>query len=179
MVANVGDLKEVDVNNPPVNFISVFITGFAIDTVQEEDTMFKSIKIAIIEFIRSGSVGKNFKCRYLKSDDRIDKKLTKAKKTFNLLITGELTYINSEFQVDIQDVNFLPTSIVSLESSTNNVPSSQYSWSTQTSERFSAQAMANASLKLIKVQPTPHRIIKLTQVSVQIPQHTPKPLMIF
>ncbi len=64
------------------------------------------------------------------------------------MITGELICINSEFQIDIQDMNFLSTSISNIESLTTSTnTSSLYSWSAtnQTTGRITAQAMANSS----------------------------------
>ncbi|CAG8554221.1 2311_t:CDS:2 [Funneliformis caledonium] len=53
------------------------IYRFATEPVQSDNELFKSIKILVTEFIKGGSSGKKFliKCRYLKSDERIDKKL--------------------------------------------------------------------------------------------------------
>ena len=60
------------------------------------------------------------------------------------MITGELILINSEFQVDIQDLNFLPMSMTSIESTTTSDSTSSYSWSALISlGRLSAQVMAN------------------------------------
>ena len=60
------------------------------------------------------------------------------------MITGELILINSEFQVDIQDLNFLLMSMTSIESTTTSDSTSSYSWSALISlGRLSAQVMAN------------------------------------
>src|ERR1043165_4404857 len=63
------------------------------------------------------------------------------------MITGELTLVNSEFQIDIQDLNFLPMSMANIESTTTTSNStSLYSWSKTTSlGRLSAQSMANTA----------------------------------
>ena len=63
------------------------------------------------------------------------------------MITGELVLINSEFQVDIQDLNFLPMSMANIESTTTTSgPTSSYSWSTPTSlGRLFTQTMANTN----------------------------------
>ena len=56
--------------------------------------------------------------------------------------------INSVFQIDIQDMNFLFTSISNIESLTTSTnTSSLYSWSAtnQTTGRITAQSMANTS----------------------------------
>ena len=56
------------------------------------------------------------------------------------MIIGELILINSEFQVDIQDLNFLSMSMsmISIESIITNDLTSSYSWSALTSlERLS------------------------------------------
>ncbi len=93
--------------------------------------------MGITEFIRSRGLEKRFhiRCRYLKSNKRIDKKLVRTRIHSNLMITRELIYINSKFQMDIQDVDFLPMLIANMES--------QYSWPTiEQTERMSAQAMA-------------------------------------
>ncbi|CAI2177200.1 8877_t:CDS:2, partial [Funneliformis geosporum] len=121
-----------------------------LEVIVNADTMFKSIKIFVNEFTKDTSSGKKFqiKCRYLKSDERINKKLIKARRSSNLLITGKLIQVDSEFQVDIQGINFLPMSIANLESSTKTSLSSKYLWSTitQISGKVSAQAMANIFL---------------------------------
>ena len=66
------------------------------------------------------------------------------------MITGELIYIDFEFQIEIQDVNYLPMSIVNMESSSissNSSSSSQYFWlTTDWIRRMSVQVMANASI---------------------------------
>ena len=61
------------------------------------------------------------------------------------MITGELVYTNSEFQIDIQDINFISASVSNIETSADI--SSSYSWSAtnQASGRITAQAMANTS----------------------------------
>jgi len=135
--------------NLPPSSISVFLTGFVAEQVQNENNLFKFIKLAVTEFVGSVNTGKKFliKCRYLKSDERINKKMMKTRKNSSVLITGELISVESEFQVDIQDMNFLSTSVSvsNIESATasTNV-SSLYSWSAtnQNSGRISAQAMA-------------------------------------
>jgi len=121
-----------------------------VEQVKIENDSFKCIKLNVIEYAGSGSLGKKFcvKCRYLKTDARIDKKIMKARRNSCVMITGELICINSEFQIDIQDINFLSTSISNIESSTTSTNiSSLYSWSAtnQTSGRITAQAMANTS----------------------------------
>jgi len=135
--------------NLPPSSISVFLTGFVAEQVQNENNLFKFIKLAVTEFVGGVNTGKKFliKCRYLKSDERINKKIMKTRKNSSVLITGELISVESEFQVDIQDMNFLSTSVSvsNIESATasTNV-SSLYSWSAtnQNSGRISAQAMA-------------------------------------
>jgi len=178
MTVNAGDLIDIIPEKLPISSISVFVTGFAAESVQDDnDELFKSIRIIVTEFIRNGGSGKKFhvKCRYLKSDERIHKKLTRVRKSSNLMITGELIHIESEFKIDIQDVNFLPMSIANMESlstSPNNSPSSQYSWSTtEQPGRMSAQAMANASVnsRISETQlnqtPTPPTRTRLTRTS--------------
>ena len=146
MTANAGDLMELTKENLPTSSISVFITGFFIEHVQS-DNMFKGIKIAVSEFTGGGNTGKKFyiKCRYLKTDTRIDVKVNKIRKNSSLLVVGELVLIGSEFQVEIQDLNFLPMSIASIDSATSSSTPSSYSWSSSavSSGRITAQEMAN------------------------------------
>ena len=129
MTANAGDLMELNQSSLSASSISVFIVEFVIREVQG-DNMFKSIKVITTEYIGKGGAGKKFpiKCRYLKSDERINNKVVKTRKNSSVMITGELILIDSEFQVDIQDLNFLPISIASIESTaSNNATSSSYS----------------------------------------------------
>src|SRR6266542_3274377 len=131
MTANAGDLLTgLDHNNLPASSISVFISGIVAEEIQS-DNMFKYIKIVTTEFTGKGSPGIKFniKCRFLKSDERIDKKVIKTRKNSNVMITGELILADSEYQVDIQDLDFLPVSIASI----GNSASSLYSWSTAVS----------------------------------------------
>ncbi|GET00705.1 hypothetical protein GLOIN_2v1779967 [Rhizophagus clarus] len=83
--------------------ISVFITGFVVDQVQNDDNIFESIKIITTEFA-----------------------VIKVKKNSSIMIIGELTPVDSEFKVEIQDLNFLPTSNGNFESllttATNDEP---------------------------------------------------------
>ena len=62
-----------------------------------------------------------------------------------MMIIGELICVNSEFQVDVQDMNFLSTSVSKIESTNSSNISFMYSWSTtsQNSGRITAQAMAD------------------------------------
>lgn len=74
--------------------------------------------------------------------------MIKVRKNSCVMIIGELIFIDSEFQVDIQDMNFLSTSISNIESPTISANiSSLYSWSNsnQNSGRITAQTMANTS----------------------------------
>src|ERR1043165_963480 len=148
MTANAGDLMELNQDNLPASSITVIITGFITEDTQNDNT-FKSIKVITNEFIGGGSAGKKFsiKCRYLRSDERIDKKIIKIRKNSSMMITGELVLINSEFQVDIQDLDFVPISMANIESTTTTSgPTSSYSWSTPISlGRLSAQTMANTN----------------------------------
>ena len=148
MTANAGDLMELNQDNLPASSITVIIIGFITEDTQNDNT-FKSIKVITNEFIGGGSAGKKFsiKCRYLRSDERIDKKIIKIRKNSSVMITGELTLVNSEFQIDIQDLNFLPMSMANIESTTTTSNStSLYSWSKITSlGRLSAQSMANTA----------------------------------
>ena len=53
--------------------------------------------------------------------------IRETRKNSNIMITGELILINSEFQVDIQDLNFLPMSISNIEPIESSSTSSLYS----------------------------------------------------
>jgi hypothetical protein len=156
MTANAGDLlADLTRDTLPVSSISVFITGFVAGetgTIQS-DNMFKYVNIATTEFTGKGNAADKFniKCRYLKTDERIDKKVIKTRKNSNVMVTGELILVSSEFQVDIQDLNFLPMSIANIETSATSggSASSLYSWSsTISSGRLSAQTMANTSTRI-------------------------------
>jgi hypothetical protein len=142
MTANAGDIINITKDNLPASAISVFITGFIVEQVQHDDDTFKSIKVVTTEYAGSNSAGKKFyiRCRYLKTDGRIENKVGKARKNSNVMIVGELVLINSEFKIEIQDLNFLSSTIMTIESSgTSSSPSSLYSWSTNASSRISAQ----------------------------------------
>lgn len=67
------------------------------------------------------------------------------RKNSSVMITGELTLVNSKFKIEIQDLNFLSTTIGNIESSstTSSSASSLYSWPTTPSSRMSAQKIAN------------------------------------
>jgi hypothetical protein len=146
MTANAGDLMELTKDNLPISSISVFITGFFIEHIQN-DNVFKGIKIAVNEFTGGGNTGKKFyiKCRYLKTDIRIDVKVQKIRKNSSVLVVGELVLIGTEFQVEIQDLNFLPMSIASIDLEAKSSTSSSYSWPSLavSSGRITAQEMAN------------------------------------
>jgi len=47
------------------------------------------------------------KSRYLKTDERIDNKVKKIRKNSTVMILGKMIFIDSEFQVEIQDMNFI------------------------------------------------------------------------
>jgi len=102
MIANAGNLMKFNQDNLPASSITVFITGFIIEEIQN-DNKFKSIKVITNEFIEKDDIAKKFpiRCRNLRSDERIDKKVIKIRKNSSVMITGELILINSEFQVDI------------------------------------------------------------------------------
>ncbi|CAG8708418.1 1403_t:CDS:2, partial [Funneliformis caledonium] len=112
IVANSGDLIDMNQENLPISSISTFVMGFATEPVQSDDELFKSIKILVTEFIKDKSSGKKFliKCRYLKSDERIDKKLVRAKKSSNLMITGEIlrNLHHSKKQTNEHKKRFIP-----------------------------------------------------------------------
>jgi hypothetical protein len=142
MTANAGDIINITKDNLPASAISVFITGFIVEQVQHDDDTFKSIKVVTTEYAGSNSTGKKFyiRCKYLKMDERIENKVGKVRKNSNVMIVGELSLINSEFKIEIQDLNFLSSTIMTIESSgTSSSPASLYSWSTNASSRISAQ----------------------------------------
>jgi len=93
------DLIELTEKNLPVSSILTFVIGFVVKAVQADSDLFKNIRLVINEFVKDGSSGKKFhiKCRYLKFDKKIDKKLARIRKSSNLMITEELIYIDSEF----------------------------------------------------------------------------------
>ncbi|CAG8769672.1 12969_t:CDS:1, partial [Funneliformis caledonium] len=112
IVVNAGDLIDMNQENLPISSISTFVTGFATEPVQSDDELFKSIKILVTKFIKGGSSGKKLliKCRYLKSDERIDKKLVRARKSSNLMITGEIlqNLHHSKKQTDEHKKRYIP-----------------------------------------------------------------------
>ncbi|CAG8699970.1 18322_t:CDS:2 [Rhizophagus irregularis] len=103
------------------------------------------LEFTITEFVGRRSVGEKFniKCRYLKTDERIDNKAKKIRKNPNVMILEEMILVNSEFQVEIQDINFITMTNTNIGSLTDNSISSLYSWLTTSSRRLSAQSMAN------------------------------------
>lgn len=149
MTANAADhLTEITKDDLPASSISVFIIGFVAEQVQNDDDIFKSMKVVTSEFVGGNNAGKKFyiRCRYLKTDERIEKKVAKMRRNSSIMVTGELTLIDSEFKVEIQDLNFLSMSIANIESSsaaTSSSASSLYSWPTSLSSRISAQEVAS------------------------------------
>jgi hypothetical protein len=120
------------------------LTGFVHDQAQNDNSL---LKITVNEYVGSGSSGNKFpiKCRYLKSDSRIDAKVSKTRKNSNVMIVGELILLDTEFVVEIQDLNFLPISMANIESTLSS-GNDQYSWpATRSSGRVSAQDMARAN----------------------------------
>ncbi|CAB4443777.1 unnamed protein product [Rhizophagus irregularis] len=87
ITANAGDLIEISKDNLPTSSVSVFITGFVVDQVQNDDNIFKSIKIITSEFAGNNTNKFYIKCRYLKTDERIEKKATKMRKNSSVMIT--------------------------------------------------------------------------------------------
>ena len=177
MIANAGDLTEITKDNLPASSISVFITGFVVDQAQNDDNIFKSIKIVTTEFVGGSNLGKKFyiKCRYLKTDERIEKKVAKVRKHSTIMITGELVLVDSEFKVEIQDLNFLPTTIASIESltATSSSTSSLYSWPTTLSSRISAQEMATtlSSASLTPTTQTSNTVTNDEAINNEDPSH--------
>lgn len=158
MTANAGELINLAKEKLPVSSISVFVTGFIKEQVKIENNLFKYFKITVSEFIGgNNNLGKNFviKCRYLILDERIDKKLKSTRKNSCLMIVGELVFVDSEFLIDIQDINFLSTSNANIETLTNDSTSSSYTWTTDMpTGRVSAQAISSNRLSenLINIQ---------------------------
>ena len=133
MTANAGELINLAKEKLPISSISVFVTGFIKEQVKIENNLFKYFKITVSEFIGgNNNLGKNFviKCRYLILDERIDKKVKSTRRNSCLMIIGELVLVDSEFLIDIQDINFLSTSNANIETLTNNSTSSSYTWTT-------------------------------------------------
>ena len=150
MTANAGDHLNLTKDTLPISSTSVFITGFVKEQVKVENNLFKYIKITASEFVGGGSnLGKKFiiKCRYLIADERIDRKVSKTRKNSCLMVIGELIFVDSEFLIDIQDINFLSTSNANIEASTSESTSSLYTWTTASTStgRLSAQTMANTT----------------------------------
>jgi hypothetical protein len=171
MTANAGDLIDLTKENLPVSSISVFVTGFIKEQVKHENEIFKTVKITVNEFVGGGTGGRNFvvKCRYLKTDQRIDRKVIKTRKNSCLMVTGELSFVDTEFLIDIQDVNFISMSSANIET-TNDVTSSLYSWSTTTPlGRISAQSMANNMLHENSTNATQHNQSENTNDNDDLP----------
>jgi len=60
------------------------------------------------------------------------------------MVIGELVFIDSEFLIEIQDINFLSTSNANIQTPTSDSTSFLYTWTTATpTGRLSVQAMAN------------------------------------
>ena len=82
MTANAGDHLDLMKDNLPVSSISVFLIGYVTEQVQDNDNLFKSIKLTVSEFVGEQSMVNKFfvKCIYLKVDERIDNKVKKLEK---------------------------------------------------------------------------------------------------
>lgn len=82
MTANAGDHLDLTKDNLPVSSISVFLIGYVTEQVQDDDNLFKSIKLTVSEFVGDWSMVNKFfvKCIYLKVDERIDNKVKKLEK---------------------------------------------------------------------------------------------------
>ena len=76
--------------------------GYFIRQVQDDDDLFKSIKLNVNEFVGKANVVDKFniKCRYLRADERIDNKVKKIRKNSNVMILGEMIFVDSEFLID-------------------------------------------------------------------------------
>src|SRR6266542_841410 len=104
MMANAGNHLDLTKDNLPVSLISVFLIGYVTEQVQDDDNLFKSIKLTVSEFVGGGSMANKFfiKCRYLKADERIDNKVKKIRKNSSVMnVLREMIFIDSEFQVEI------------------------------------------------------------------------------
>ncbi|PKK62649.1 hypothetical protein RhiirC2_855528 [Rhizophagus irregularis] len=77
-----GDHLNLTKDNLPISSISVFLIGYVIRQVQDNDDLFKSIKLNVNEIVGKGNVADKFniKCRYLKADEGIDNKAKKSEK---------------------------------------------------------------------------------------------------
>ena len=61
MTASAGDYTELNQESLAISSISVFLTGFVSEQIQSDNNnLFKSIKLNVNEFTRSGSTGKKF-----------------------------------------------------------------------------------------------------------------------
>ena len=58
-MANAGDHLDLMKDNLPVSSISVFL-GYVTEQVQDDDNLFKSIKLTISEFVGDGSMADKF-----------------------------------------------------------------------------------------------------------------------
>jgi hypothetical protein len=94
MTANAG-------NYLMISSIFVFLIGYIIRQVQDDDDLFKSIKFNVNEFVGKGYVVDKFniKCRYLKADERID---NKAKKIHKQILFLNIFYIITNKTINIQ-----------------------------------------------------------------------------
>lgn len=81
------------------------MTGFVSETVKTDNGLFKSIKVAVTEYIGSGSTGNKLLSH---AGTWILMKAMKAQKNSNVMVIGELTYLETEFVVELQDMNFYP-----------------------------------------------------------------------
>ena len=57
------------------------------EQVQDDDDLFKSIKLTVSAFVGGGSMANKIfiKCRYLKADERIDNKVKKIRKNSSVI----------------------------------------------------------------------------------------------
>ncbi|PKK57990.1 hypothetical protein RhiirC2_797036 [Rhizophagus irregularis] len=123
------DILELMLNltkdNLPISSISVFFIGYVIRQVQDDDDLFKSIKLNVNEFVGKGNVADkiNIKCRYLKA---IDNKVKKIRKNSNVMMLGEMIFVDSECQIEIQDINFITMMNTNIGNSTDDSISSLY-----------------------------------------------------
>ena len=93
MIANTANLVDITQDKLPISSISIFLIGFVVEVEPDQnDSLFKVVKLNITEFagsLQGRPTGKTFytRCRYLKSDRRIEKKAARIKKNSNLMIT--------------------------------------------------------------------------------------------
>ncbi|PKB96561.1 hypothetical protein RhiirA5_434628 [Rhizophagus irregularis] len=88
---------------------------------------------------------------YLKVDERIDNKAKKIRTNSNVMILGKMIFVNSEFQVKIQDINFITMMNTNIGNSADNSISSLYSTSSSNNDIDSENINNDDNLTSIKL----------------------------